>query len=611
MLAITKINLLLLLLLVFATPFLGSLTYLKPGISKANYIVDIIQNAIKERPTETLLVLKRRQQLNCTVKGLQLLGIPTIRKDELTTFEMKDSFNSDMISVVCMRELADSMLLTVLAKDLNRMRESRIIIWLQTMQPNPTAFLDVIRDQASSHNFLSLMVVHSNSLDVYRLQPFPSPSLERITDKRFVKTWQNFRGKTAVILADLLPPLSMLTTDRRTGEQKLVGFSDRLISEFAKKYNITLKLRMPLSEVNELEIIDIYGMTINGELDLPIRFFANSPRARLTQVEYTSVLRLGKILIVVPCGKEMCLSDVYTGLKTYSTIVLIAYFVFAIIETLFVAAFYRIIRRRYRFSYGNLLINMCAFRGVFGLSIPMTRYRSSLSLKQMVMIMSIFSLISSCLFNANLSTLLIKQPHHKQIDNFEQLRKSELEVMVDERSYNFVKWVIDEEFYESVMPNIKMVSSRQRSKMLYSLNTSYAYQTFSDMWMVLDIYQRRYGIKTMCRSPGLLLTDVPISGILMNNSVYSVALNEFMHLTYNMGLYHHWLRSANNRMIETFSKENAIENQEHVPLKINDLKWLWTLMALGYAVAGLVFVGEILTARWQRKQASREIIIRK
>ncbi|XP_034114127.2 uncharacterized protein LOC117574397 [Drosophila albomicans] len=529
---------------------------------------------------------------------------------------MKDSFNSDVISVVCITELSDSVLLAVLAKDLHRMRETPIIVWLQTEETNTNTFLDAILHLARTNNFLKLMVLHSNSFDiketqvVYRLQPFPSASLVPITEEIFIKTWNNFMGRTAVILPDLVAPSSLLITDYRTGEQQLFGYADRLIIEFAKKYNITLKFKMPLSEVNALGVNDIYRMTLNGELDLPIRYFAHAPRVRSTQVEYVSIYQLESIFIIVPCGKEMNLKDVYTGLKTYSNIVVLAYFIFAILETLLVAAFYRIIGRRFRFCFGNLFINICAFRGVFGLGIPMNRYGSSFSLKQLVIVMSIFSLIFNCNFNANLSTLLIKQPHYKQIESFEELRNSELVILLDERSYNYIKWVNDEDIYKSLIPNIQIIPTRQREKMLYALNNSYGYQVFTKLWNSLDFYQKHYKVKTMCTSPGLIISDVPVSGILMNNSVFRIALNEYMHQTRSMGFYQHWLKSANQKLIGNFPKTNLINNQESKPLRMDDLKWLWKLMGFCYAVAGLVFAVELLSVYWQKKRARRVIVIR-
>ncbi|KAL7730361.1 hypothetical protein ACLKA6_016600 [Drosophila palustris] len=369
------------LLLLLPDSFFNYSISVEPESSQINYLQDLIQNVIKEKPADILLLLKRRQDHNCVLKEFNPnYPMPTLRLDESTIINVKDLFNSESIALVCMSELADSMLLTSLAKDLHRMRESRIIIWLQDIQSSLTAFLDIITDQSNNHNFLSLIVLYSNSTDVngsivaYRLQPFPSPTLQRILnmfdEAIFVKTWLNFNGKTAVILPDLMPPHSLLATDIRTGQQKFYGCYDRLIDEFAKKYNIRLRLKRPISE-------------------------------------------------------------------------------------------------------------------------------------QMVMVMSIFSLIFSCFFNANLSTLLTKQPHNKQIDSFEELRKSGMTVIFDERSVNYIKADIDEEYFIKVVPNIEIMPTKQRQTLLLSLNTSYAHHLYTTMWETVDQFQKLKKQNVLCKFQGL------------------------------------------------------------------------------------------------------------
>ncbi|KAL7730362.1 hypothetical protein ACLKA6_016601 [Drosophila palustris] len=214
---------LLLLLLQLPGNFVTLSSSLEPASFQSNYLNNYIQNVLEKKTAETLLILKRRQDLNCVLKEFHSHHlIPTLRLDESTIINVKDLFNSEAIALVCMSELADSMLLTSLAKDLHRMRETRIIIWLQDIQSNLTAFLDIITDQASNHNFLSLIVLYSISTDVngsiaaYRLHPFPSPTLKRIMDLNngviFPIFWKNFRNKTAVGRPNLNPPASFLTS---------------------------------------------------------------------------------------------------------------------------------------------------------------------------------------------------------------------------------------------------------------------------------------------------------------------------------------------------------------------------------------------------------------
>ncbi|KAM8706560.1 hypothetical protein ACLKA7_010772 [Drosophila subpalustris] len=138
------------LLLLLPDSFFNYSISVEPESSQINYLQDLIQNVIKEKPADILLLLKRRQDHNCVLKEFNPNYLmPTLRLDESTIINVKDHFNSESIALVCMSELADSMLMTSLAKDLHRMRESRIIIWLQDIQSSLTAFLDIIIDQAT------------------------------------------------------------------------------------------------------------------------------------------------------------------------------------------------------------------------------------------------------------------------------------------------------------------------------------------------------------------------------------------------------------------------------------------------------------------------------
>ncbi|KAM8706557.1 hypothetical protein ACLKA7_010770 [Drosophila subpalustris] len=102
--------------------------------SRIQYLKHFLGDVIMERPTDTLLILKRRQDNTCLMKEFNTHHlIPTLRFDESTIIRVKDLFNSDAIALVCMSKLADSKLLRSLAKDLHRMRETRIIIWLQLL----------------------------------------------------------------------------------------------------------------------------------------------------------------------------------------------------------------------------------------------------------------------------------------------------------------------------------------------------------------------------------------------------------------------------------------------------------------------------------------------
>lgn len=580
-----------------------------PGAPEKQFINDIVKNVNKEISIESILIMKRQEDLTCHLNDFNAIGLPTFRFDESTKIPMKDHYNSETLAMVCMSEIKDITLLSSLAVNVNRMRETRIIVWLQTATPTSSVFFSLIGEKVTSYKFVNLLVFHLQSFDnesiiiPYRLQPFPSVTFQRIANiyegPIFPKIYSNFHEKTAIILPDYFSPRKLLLSNYM--QRKIIFTSplDFLIIEFSKQYNISLTLYPSSGKCIMPE--EARNLTINGSLDLPLRFFSEQPQGERI-LEYPPFLEIGRIFFIVPCEKEMTIKDVYTGLRTCSSIILGAYFMFAVLETIIVAVTFRMFRGRFQLSYSTLLINLRAFGGVLGLSIQLNRYQNSLSLKQIVMVMSLFGIIFSSLFNANLSTLLIKQPRLEMIQSFEQLRNSELQLLINKDLKAYIERDINADFFKTIVPNIKLMEMNEQKKFLIAFDTNYAYILYPTMWDALEKYQQHFNRKVMCNSKSMrLANDMPVSGILTLNSIYKVALTEYIYRCHSHGLYQHWRTKTGDNMISSINSMKTPQNSEEIrPLTMDDLKWVWKLIAWSYGVAGIVFVLEIFIERCQK-----------
>lgn len=78
---------------------------------------------------------------------------------------VKNCCNSHALALVSMSHIADRMLLKFLAMDISRMREARIIIWLQSNSSTSGDLMHLISAQANLHSFLNLLVFDSMSRD--------------------------------------------------------------------------------------------------------------------------------------------------------------------------------------------------------------------------------------------------------------------------------------------------------------------------------------------------------------------------------------------------------------------------------------------------------------
>lgn len=590
---------------------------------KAAYLSKIIRDVHKERPIETFLILKRSNNQECLQKNVIPQEFPTLRLDESIKICLKKFYNSEALVLVCMSDFDDVMLLNTLADNINRMREARIIVWMYSEPSIVGELMGLIGDLANTHNFVNLLVLQSSLNNViptiptilYRLQPFPSPTFQRITDINrrpiFIMVYRNFNGKSAIILPDLLKPKSFLSQNPRTGKHEYCGSSDRLLKEFAKKHNIKLELHIFSNKV--IEPMYTFNLTVNGGIDLPIRYFAYKALGDTYSVEYVSTPEIASIFIVIPCGQEMSIGDMYRGLRSYSIIILGAYFIFAIIETFSVAATFRIFRGKYYLKFSSFFVNLRVFSGILGLPIHLNRYRSSISLQQIVLVLSFFGFILSCYFNANLSTLLTKQPYKKSIGNFKELYASGLPLAGNHVFKQYIESEIDSDFINIVEPNITYFSMQEAEYFLLTLNTSYAHVVYSKTWKFLNAYQKKKQINALCESPGLIIANnMYVGGLLKNNSVFRDALNEFVQWAHGLGLIEHWDKEAGQKSLQSVHHivraNNVPKNQVFTPLRLKDFKWLCKLMGFFYGVSIVIFICEILLSRWQNKRAKKAVV---
>ncbi|KRG00028.1 uncharacterized protein Dwil_GK26847 [Drosophila willistoni] len=89
--------------------------------------------------------------------------------------------------------------------------------------------------------------------------------------------------------------------------------------------------------------------------------------------------------------------------------------------------------------------------------------------------MHIAGLIITTFFSSNLTAMMTKRPELNHVRNFEELRESNLTVVVDALMRRFIERSVDAEFFKNTVSNFLVVSTEKETEMLLSLNNSYAY----------------------------------------------------------------------------------------------------------------------------------------
>ncbi|XP_033150150.1 uncharacterized protein LOC108601555 [Drosophila busckii] len=432
---------------------------------------NIIRRVHKEQTVSTLLIMKQANE-SCPTDVLKLENLPALRLDAEAKVAVKWLYNSEALALVCLKDSSGARLLDALASNTYRMRELRIIILIDT---NSSQLLYAIREYANEYHFLRLLVLQttaSGTFVVHRLQPFPQAILERsalqLAGCIFPTVWRNFRGATALSTQHNSPPGSFNFTDRRTGKVSLRGNINRLIIEFASKYNINLRFLPPVIDNKELGSQDIWNMLSSGKVHFGMRFRFINNATLPPKVEH----------------------------------------------------------------------------GLLGLSVFTTRSSSSLTLRQLVLVMSFYSLIFVALFNANLSALLTKRIKYTHIKNFEELAQSKLTLAFNDRLQPFVESLGDN-LTAGLDSKIVYMDFNRQLDFIHACNTSNAYELFDETWNAVDHFQKNYNLLVFCKPAGLLFIGAyPFGLVRKHNSVFNLALDERIHRINDNGLNIHWMQDS-------------------------------------------------------------------
>lgn len=159
--------------------------------------------------------------------------------------------------------------------------------------------------------------------------------------------------------------------------------------------------------------------------------------------------------------------------------------------------------------------------------------------------MSIFSLIMTTYFNASLSTLLTKRPLKNHITNFEELRKSGMPVFFGTIFRSYFEVAMQSWGFTLDKHQVVFLHNEERIPLLLKHNSSVAFQLFSHLWDYFNKYQVLYNRKTLCRHQELNILDTfPYHFILQHNSVYKMALNEYINGLHDFGYIKHWTEES-------------------------------------------------------------------
>ncbi|KAH8413520.1 hypothetical protein KR009_011916, partial [Drosophila setifemur] len=570
--------------------FLSHVMAQKTNNHQLIYINNLLESLSKTRSIQTMILFQ--QNKNCFLEDMNPNGIPILRSTGNVTIKLKNNFNSISLAIVCICDEGDVGLLRALANAFENLLDARIILYVQ--REVTEQLLDKIAKEVIKHKLIHMIVLGisdhgSEPVSFHRWMACPTKHFDRITnmnsnssDTFFNKCVNNFLGMTAIVK----PFDNIQSTQKRATNiiSPILRVEDIEIAEFARKYNISLTLFKENDSDSEYFDIQLGSQFITKKNSASFSGFVNP---------FGST----SLIVVVPCNNNLSLKDVFNHLDVETWFI---HFMFTYILLVLAEFLIRVLRHR---IYGtpcdfwriNPVVNLRAFRAILGMSFPINR-RSSLSLRQLFLGMSVFGLVSSNFFSCKLSALLTKWPQQPHVTNFEELRASGLSVIVSQHTRQFIEDELGADFFQRVVPNIWQPPNVDQIKLVISYNNTYAFILSKKNWLYLNNFRLGNGLKAFCTSEDLAITDYqPRAHILQKDSIFKRILSMYVIFMQEAGMEKPWNNLALQTMKKNLNITQRIEPEpEAKPLTVDHLKWTGFLLILGYGLATVVFIGEVI-----------------
>ncbi|KAH8317824.1 hypothetical protein KR074_011165, partial [Drosophila pseudoananassae] len=533
----------------------------------------------------TLIVFRHHRDNSCFLKNWNPSSTPILRGTEASHFTILGNFNHLALAFVCIRSESDAGLLGNVAEAYDSIFEGRTVLWVQTKLTKDIK-AEIVR-QMTKFNFHPILIMEmGKKIAVYRLEMFLDPTFIRLknvlrTQGRLFVDKIGFKGMTTELYTDhdFVHQISKYNTNNSIEISPRLESNGREIVEFTQRYNITL---------------NIYGRFNNSVVG----------KTSFANFDFVNPYRSFSFIIVVPCGTEISLKDIFKQLD-FQTLLMYIFTVYAIL-IIFEAIIQAIACRVYGHRSGSgwitprTIVNLRVFGSILGMGFPIGR-RTSLPLRQLFLAMSVFGMVFSNFFGCKLISLMTKHSQSDQISNLDELRSSGLTLIVDPRVREFIEKNLNHSFFEKIAANYAYISIDDRIKMINTNNTKFAHVMFKETFYQLNKVQLLLGRKVFCTSKDLVIAEnLPRVFDMKNKSYAKWLFNVFVIRIYESGLNEKWLRDEKAKFLKFLHVRSHCNHNR--PLAIDDLMWTRYLLTFGYGLAIIIFLAELVLYKRQRNR---------
>ncbi|XP_037942544.1 uncharacterized protein LOC119675418, partial [Teleopsis dalmanni] len=569
-------------------------------------------NILKRIETEKSyqhIYIHHKSPSDCLFEEVQKnISKPLITSNTTLSTYLKHYYNSEILVVASTTLTCDKELLDKLAKNLQHIRQTRIVllinmIYEQNMLTSLTEFFKLCH----KYKMINIMVLHQDFYltHIYHsYSPFPHFQLEiKIThsiSSYFPNRWRNMLGKVVYTLTDQMEPRTMLYTDAK-GQQQMGGYVGKFMQVFSAYYNCKLQFPFNISNDRVIFLTELRQAARNETIDIASSM--SSPQRENNIHEYPYTLEICRWYTMLPVEQPLASSEllllVFSGeLSLTITIILWLLSILLIISK----------------DYNNLSYNLSTFlriyfasytstlRGLLGQPFKMEAH-PSFNTKLIYLLLFIAGLYISTGYQASLVYLLTNPPKERTIATFEDTINRNLKILLAEDERPHLVYYTGEEFwdkYKSAFTIVKTFAEFQTHR--FTLDTNFGYATDTSVWPLFNEQQKYFSNRLFRLSTKLFYTNFVLWSLPVNeNSYYKEPLSEMIFYLQAGGIMEYWHENTFYDMVALgrLSFEDLSRARIKEPLDNEDLFYCWVLYLVMLCLSVFVFLCEILFYKYK------------
>ncbi|KAH8401878.1 hypothetical protein KR009_008436 [Drosophila setifemur] len=477
-----------------------------------------------------------------------------------------------------------------------KLQKNRRLIYLDEDVPPETICRSyALKDQ---YNIAMVKPDFYRSKGIFACRYFQDPNYEevKVLDDQpiFINQFLNMHGAPIRTLPDSLAPRTMVYTDPKTAETKVIGYVANMVNCFAEKINATMVIQ---EELQNLEGTIYYGNISKwaGEDLLDIGMSLDSTWDKVNFDTYTYPYVTCTYCFMIPMPKKMPYNEIYSKIVDFP-VVAIMFMLLFLLSLLWIYSQ----RMSWRgLSLADVLLNDSCVRGLLGQAFPFPTH-SSKKLKLICFLLCFAGVMTTNMYEAFLQSFLTSPPPEPMIQTFGDVHRSRYKVAMSSAEMDILKHVAG--------PQMRMLKSRVQVFEIYntfismreSFNASYIYPVTDVRWSTYREQQKLFAKPVFYYSDAFCLNRFTFLIIPLRRRLpYRDLLEEHMLRQKEFGLLRYWIDRSFYDMVmlgitPVADLSLADGEQADEPIYLSDLKWVFVLYGVATMLSCLCFALE----RW-------------